>query len=91
MENETWQVFSQIKLQLDNLERERARGVIIKSKARWVEEGEKSTSYFLRLEKHNYCKNKTTHHKTLSGRQCNNRPDPKTFIKTYTQKMLVMT
>ena len=55
IENETWQVFSQIELQFDNLERERARGVIIKSKARWVEEGEKSTSYFLRLEKHNYC------------------------------------
>ena len=53
--NETWQEFSQIKLQLDNLERERARGVIIRSKAQWVEEGEKNTSYFLRLEKHNYC------------------------------------
>ena len=45
----------QIKLQLDNLERERARGVIIRSKAQWVEDGEKNTSYFLRLEKHNYC------------------------------------
>ena len=55
IENETWQEFSQIKLQLDNLERERARGVIIRSKAQWVEEGEKNTSYFLRLEKHNYC------------------------------------
>ena len=42
IENETWQEFSQIKLQLDNLERERARGVIIRSKAQWVEEGEKT-------------------------------------------------
>ena len=32
IKNETWQEFSQIKLQLDNLERERARGVIIRSK-----------------------------------------------------------
>ena len=55
IEKETWQEFSQVKLQLDNLERERARGVIIRSKAQWVEEGEKNTSYFLRLEKHNYC------------------------------------
>ena len=47
IENETWQEFSQIKLQLDNLERERARGVIIRSKAQWVEEGKKNTSYFL--------------------------------------------
>ena len=29
---------------------------IIWSMAQWVEEGEKNTSYFLRLEKHNYCK-----------------------------------
>ena len=55
IEKETWQEFSQVKLQLDNLERERARVVIIRSKAQWVEEGEKNTSYFLRLEKHNYC------------------------------------
>ena len=55
IEKETWQEFSQVKLQLDNLEREKARGVIIRSKAQWVEEGEKNTSYFLRLEKHNYC------------------------------------
>ena len=40
IENETWQEFSQINLQLDNLEREWARGVIIRSKAQWVEEGE---------------------------------------------------
>ena len=32
IEKETWQEFSQVKLQLDNLERERARGVIIRSK-----------------------------------------------------------
>ena len=30
IENETWQEFSRIKLQLDNLERERERGVIIR-------------------------------------------------------------
>ena len=46
---------SQIKLQLDNLERERARGVIIRYKAQWVEEGEKKHVLFFRLEKHNYC------------------------------------
>ena len=42
IENETWQEFSQIKLQLDNLE----RGVIIRSKAQWVEEGEKTRHIF---------------------------------------------
>ena len=47
IENETWQEFSQIKLQLDNLELERARVVIIKYKAQWIE-GEKNTSIFFR-------------------------------------------
>ena len=42
IENETWQEYSQIKLQLDNLE----RGVIIISKAQWVEEGEKTRHIF---------------------------------------------
>ena len=46
IENETWQEFSQIKLQLDNLEQERARGVMIRSKAQWVEVGEKNTFFF---------------------------------------------
>ena len=46
IENETWQELSQIKLQLDNLEWERARGVIIRFKAQWVEEGEKTRPIF---------------------------------------------
>ena len=51
IENETWQEFSQIKLQLDNLERERARGVIIRSKAQWVEEVEKKHVLFFEVGK----------------------------------------
>ena len=51
IEKETWQEFSQIKLQLDNLERERARGVIIRSKAQWVEEGEKKHVLFFEVGK----------------------------------------
>ena len=33
---------------------ERTKGVMIRSRARWVEFGEKSTKYFLNLEKRNY-------------------------------------
>ena len=33
-----------------------AGGIILCSRAQWYEEGEKSTSYFLRLEKHNKSK-----------------------------------
>ena len=32
----------------------RARGIILRSRAKWAEEGEKNTKYFLNLEKPNY-------------------------------------
>ena len=32
----------------------KTKGIIIRAKARWVEEGEKSTKYFLKLESRNY-------------------------------------
>ena len=47
--------FRETKSELENFERERARGIILRSKSQWVEEGEKNTAYFLRLEKQNYC------------------------------------
>ena len=34
----------------------RAKGAMMRSKARWVEEGEKNSKYFLNLEKRNYTK-----------------------------------
>ena len=39
------------KRELDKLFEYKARGYQIRSRSKWVEEGEKSTSYFLRLEK----------------------------------------
>ena len=41
--------FYHVKQELENIERERARGIILRSKVHWTEEGEKNTSYFLRL------------------------------------------
>ena len=43
---------------LENLRKEKLKGNMIKSKARWVEEGEKPTKYFCHLESRNYL-NKT--------------------------------
>ena len=42
---------------LENLNQYKTQGVILRSKAKWYEEGEKSTKYFLHLEKMNYTKN----------------------------------
>jgi hypothetical protein len=42
------------KTELDNIALNKAQGAIIRSRIKWTEEGEKNTSYFLQLEKHNY-------------------------------------
>ena len=47
------------------MEIEWARGIILRSKAQWVEEGEKNTSHFLRLEKQNFCNKLITKIKTV--------------------------
>lgn len=39
-----------LKNQLDNYYENKAKGAQIRSKARWIDEGEKNTAYFLRLE-----------------------------------------
>ena len=40
-----------VKKELDDLYNDKAKGYQIRSRAKWIEEGEKSTSYFLGLEK----------------------------------------
>ena len=47
--------YKNIKSELELIEKHKARGIIMRSKCQWTEEGEKNTSYFLRLEKQNFC------------------------------------
>ena len=44
-----------LKYEIEQVERHKAKGIILRSKCRWTEEGEHNTSYFLRLEKNNFC------------------------------------
>ena len=44
-----------IKNELEQMEKHEAHGIMLRSKVRWIEEGEKNTNYFLSLEKRNYC------------------------------------
>ena len=46
--------------QLENLVQNRTKGAMLRSKARWAENGEKNTKYFRNLEKRN-CDKKVIH------------------------------
>ena len=48
--------YSEAKTELEKVYNHIAEGIILRSRAQWYEEGEKSTSYFLRLEKRNKSK-----------------------------------
>ena len=48
------------KLRLQTIMRQKTKGAIIRSKARWQEQGERNTRYFLNLEKRNYCRKTVT-------------------------------
>ena len=52
---------------LYNIVEEQEEGAKIRSRARWIEEGEKSTKYFCNLEKSNFANNTIKELKTLSG------------------------
>ena len=47
-------IFEECKAELENFYEEKANGLIVRARARWHEYGEKSTKYFLSLEKRNY-------------------------------------
>ena len=58
-----------IKQKLDSLYEQRATGYYIRSRAKWIEEGERSTSYFLGLEKVRQSSNSINCLKDASGKQ----------------------
>ena len=47
-----------LKTELEKIHKEKFRGIVLRSQATWVDEGEKPTKYFCTLEKRNYV-NKT--------------------------------
>jgi len=51
---ENWCKYNRAKEKLDEIRHLKVKGSIIRSRCRWHEEGEKSTKYFLNLEKRNY-------------------------------------
>ena len=47
---------NEIKERLESFFEERVKGIIIRARARWHEHGERSSKYFLNLEKRNHVK-----------------------------------
>ena len=45
--------YRQCKAEWEYYHTKKTKGIILRSKAKWVEEGEKNTKYFLNLEKRN--------------------------------------
>ena len=46
--------YNTIRNELEQIEEEKLRGHMIRSRAQWIEEGEKCTKYFMQLENKNY-------------------------------------
>lgn len=57
MDNETKLQIQTLQSKIDELYTQKAKGAYIRSRARWIEKGEKSNNYFCRLEKRRQEKN----------------------------------
>ena len=55
------------KTELEEIRREKIEGVMLRSRARWVEHREKPTNYFVNLEKRNSIKKSISHLQNLQG------------------------
>lgn len=83
--------YNEIKEKLELINENKTRGIILRSKAKWCEEGEKCTKYFLSLEKRNY-KNKyistiTSNKGVLEGREKILKEEQSFFEKLYTSDL----
>ena len=65
---------AEIRAELDDIISTNAVGAIIRSRVRWVEEGEKTTKFFLNLEKRNY-ENKCINSLQVDGQLINKQND----------------
>ena len=74
-----------LKSKLEKLSNKRIKGTILRSKARWYENGKKNCKYFLHLEKRNFFRKKISKLKLSNGGETNDAEtileEEKTFDK----------
>ena len=66
-----------VKLEVEKLEEYKTQGILLRSKAEWIKNGEKNTKYFLQLENRNQ---KNKHIKSIIVNE-NTINDPKDILK----------
>jgi hypothetical protein len=75
-----------IKSELEQFNQEKLMSSIFRSKCNWAEEGERSSKFFLNLEKHNY-ENKNITKLEINGKEVTNEKDINKAIKEYYEKL----
>ena len=90
-DNELLENYNTTKKEMEDIEKENINKLIFRSKARWVEEGEKNTRYFLNLEKKNYLNKVITtlniDGKIITDPQKISKEQTKFYQNLYTEKL----
>ena len=76
-----------LKQQYDNLYEQKAKGNQIRSRSKWVEDGEKSSAYFLSLEKARQASNTINSLKDANGKSHDSNDGILNVAKTFYEKL----
>ena len=79
--------FDKLKNEFNRLYEIKGKGAIFRSKARWVEYGEKPTKYFFNMEKKSYNKKVISELKRSDGKTIVNEQDIMTSIQTFYENL----
>ena len=72
-----------LKAELQNLRGKKLQGCLIRSKARWIEQGEKPSKYFCNLENRNFVSKRMTSLFDKNGKEINNQIDIKNEVFSF--------
>ena len=75
------------KEELENLRKEKLKGIIIRSRVRWAEEGEKPTNYFCHLESRNYINKTITKIEKQNGQTITKQEDILNQVKLFYENL----
>ena len=77
------------KEQLENIRSKTMEGVLIRSKARWIGEGEKTSQYFCNLEKRHYTSKRMTSLIKDNGIETNDNDEIVNEVRTFYKQFYI--